>query len=37
MTLEVMEGITSNDDTGIYTVIVKLKESIDSLTEKYKI
>ena len=37
MTLEVMKGITSNDDTGIYTVIIKLKESIDSLTERYKI
>ena len=37
MTLEVMAGITSNDDTGTYTVIIKLKESIDSLTERYKI
>ena len=37
MTLSVMEGITTNEDTGIYTVIVKISEKNDNISEKYKI
>ena len=32
MTLSIMEGITTNEDTGIYTIIVKLTEPVDNIT-----
>ena len=37
MTLSVREGITSNEDTGIYTLVVKLSEQKDGLSKEYKI
>ena len=37
MTLSVMEGITTNEDTGIYPINVKLSEPNDNISKKYKI
>ena len=37
MTLSISQGITTNEDVGIYTIVVKLNEPKDKLKKTYRV